>query len=147
MGTSKKVGNSKTGSKKTKTTTTKDTAAKKEMNPAEVRRDISQIVMEGAVAMAQAVVDEAKKGQLVPTKYLLELAGVFPANTDGSVATDEEDCLAKTLLQRLNLPTEPVKLDEDDDEDEVVVPADAKGEPLESSGETVETGRGKGTEV
>jgi hypothetical protein len=140
MGTSKKTGKGKTDSKKAKkTTTTKKSVAKKEMNPTEVRRELSQIVMAGAVEMTTAVSVEAKKGQLAPTKYLLELAGVFPGNADGSVATDEEDCLAKTLLQRLNIPTEPVKLDEDEDDEPIVIAA-VKSESVEPRGELVETG-------
>jgi hypothetical protein len=88
---------------------------------------------------------EAKKGQLAPTKYLLELAGVFPSNTDGSAATDEEDCLAKTLLQRLNITTVPVKLDDDDDD--AVIPAVVKDEPAESTGETLEPNQAEAERV
>lgn len=88
---------------------------KKELNPAEVRKDISQMVKSEAATMAQAVIDEGKKGQLAPVKYLLELAKIFPEATDGSQAMVDEDCLAKTLLRRMDLPEEPITRDEEDE--------------------------------
>ena len=88
---------------------------KNELNPAEVRKDISQMVKSEAATMAQAVIDEGKKGQLAPVKYLLELAKIFPEATDGSKATEDEDCLARTLLRRLDLPEEPIARDEEDE--------------------------------
>ena len=87
---------------------------KKDLNPAEVRKDIAQMVDSQAATMAQAVIDEGKKGQLATVKYLFEMAEIFPASTDGSQATIEEDSLAKTLLRRLDLPDEPVMRDEED---------------------------------
>jgi hypothetical protein len=87
---------------------------KKAVNPAEVRKDIARIVGSGAKKMAAAVMEEAFKGQLAPTKYLLEVAGVYPPVTDGEQATQEEDCLAKTLLERLNIPKKPV-VEEDEE--------------------------------
>jgi len=110
----KKKARSKAAAKKTakKKTLSK---SKKELNPAEVRKDISQMVKSEAATMAQAVIDEGKKGQLAPVKYLLELAKIFPEATDGSQATVDEDCLAKTLLRRLDLPEEPIARDDDDE--------------------------------
>ncbi len=87
---------------------------KKAVDPAEVRKDIARIVGSGAKKMAAAVMEEAFKGQLAPTKYLLEVAGVYPPVTDGEQATQEEDCLAKTLLERLNIPKKPA-LEEDEE--------------------------------
>ncbi len=105
---------------KSKTTTRKaakkrgSPKSKKELNPAEVRKDIAILVESEATNMVQAVIEEGKKGQLAPTKYLLEMAAIYPAATDGNQATADEDCLAKTLLHRLNLPEEPITHDEDD---------------------------------
>ena len=65
--------------------------------------------------MAQAVIDEGKKGQVSPVKYLFEMAKIFPPSADGEQATTNEECLAQTLLRRMNLPVEPIKRDEDDD--------------------------------
>ena len=62
--------------------------------------------------MAQAVMD-GQKGQLATVKYLLEAASIYPPSTDGSHATADEGCLAKTLLQRLNIPDEPIRRDEE----------------------------------
>ncbi len=84
----------------------------KQLNPAEVRKDISLMVEEEAATMAHAVIEEGKKGQLAPVRYLLELAKIFPPATDGSEATQEEDSLARTLLNRLDLPDEPILRDE-----------------------------------
>ena len=116
--TSKKGNTGKKGTRKKRTS-----RSKKDLNPAEVRKDISRIVTESSVAIAQAVVGAAKMGQLAPAKYMWEMTGIYPAVTDVEQSTSEEDSLAKTLLDRLNLPTEPVKLDEEDEPAVVVIPA------------------------
>src|SRR5258707_13257026 len=81
---------------------------KKQLNPAEVRKDISQMVKSEAKEMAEAVIGEGKKGQLAMVKYLFEVAEIFPEATDGSQASTEEDCLARTLLNRWDRPEEPI---------------------------------------
>jgi len=68
-----------------------------------------------AAKMAEAAIGEGKKGQLATVRYLFEMASIFPAPTDGGQATNEEDCLAQTLLRRLNLPEVPIARDEEDD--------------------------------
>jgi hypothetical protein len=88
---------------------------KKTLDPAQVRKDIAQMVDWEAAVMVQAVIDEGKKGQLATVKYLLEMAEIYPASTDGSQASAEEDSLAKTLLHRLNLPEEPIGRDEEEE--------------------------------
>jgi hypothetical protein len=88
---------------------------KKQLNPAEVRNDISEMVESEAREMAQAVIGEGKKGQLAMVKYLFEMARIFPEATDGSQASAEEDCLARTLLNRMDLPEEPIGRDEEDE--------------------------------
>jgi hypothetical protein len=87
---------------------------KKDFNPAEVRKDIAQMVDSQATTMAQAVIDEGKKGQLATVKYLFEVAEIYPPSTDGSHATTSDDSLAQTLMRRLNIPDEPVGRDEED---------------------------------
>lgn len=114
--TSKQAGN-KTGKEKNAKT------GKKTLDPAEVRKDIAQMVDWEAAVMVQAVIDEGKKGQLATVKYLLEMAEIYPASTDGSQASAEEDSLAKTLLHRLNLPEEPIARDEDDESEGAEKPA------------------------
>jgi len=96
----------------------RSTKSKKELSPADVRKDIAEMVKSEAETMAQAVIDEGKKGQLTTVKYLFEMAEIYPPQTDQGQATAEEESLAETLLHRLNIPTEPVKLDDDDAEDE-----------------------------
>ena len=87
---------------------------KKELNPAEVRKSIAILVKSEAEEMAEAVIGEGKKGQLATVKYLFEMAKIFPEATDGSQASADEECLAATLLRRLDLPDEPVMRDEED---------------------------------
>jgi hypothetical protein len=101
--------------------------SKKELNPREVRKDISRMVQSHANSMTQAVIDEGEKGQLATVKYLFEMAEIYPASTDGSQATEDEDCLARTLLNRLDLPTEPVGRDEEDEPAKVAKPGVAAG--------------------
>ncbi len=115
----KKKAKSKTTAKKTG----KKKHAKKTLDPAEVRKDIAQMVDWEAAVMVQAVIDEGKKGQLATVKYLLEMAQIYPASTDGSQASAEEDSLARTLLHRLNLPEEPIARDEGDEPESAEKPA------------------------
>lgn len=98
---------------------------KKELNPAEVRKDISQMVESEARVMAQAVIGEGKKGQLAMVKFLFEMANIFPEATDGSQASADEDCLARTLLNRLGLPEEPIGRDEEDEREPATPTANA----------------------
>ena len=108
---------------KKKTTKSKKTAkksakkshakAKRETNPADVRKEVSKLVEADAKEMAQAVIEEGKKGQLAPVKFLFEMANIYPPAQDGTQATTEEDCLAKILLDRLTPPAKPVEKDEE----------------------------------
>ncbi len=107
---------------------TKDGAKRgkqEELHPVEVRKDLSKLVEAHAEKLAQAVIGEGEKGQLAPVKYLFEMANIFPSPTDGSVASAEEESLAKTLLDRLGIPTSPVVADEYE-KDEFVTIAAAK---------------------
>jgi len=92
----------------------KKTARKKQADPAQVREELAGIVKSEAKSITEAVMDQAMHGELAPAKYLLELAGVYPPTPDGERAAEEEDCLAKTLLDRLNLPRKPVEENEKD---------------------------------
>jgi hypothetical protein len=106
---------SKTAVKKAAKAKTSSASKKKnEKNAAEVRQDIAVMVQSEAATMARAVIDLGKTGQLAPVKYLLELARIFPPSTEGSESTAHEDSLAQTLLNRLNLPDEPIMRDEED---------------------------------
>lgn len=95
--------------------TERTTRSKKQADPAEVREELAGMVKSGARGIAKAVISHAMQGELAPAKYLLEMAGVFPATHDGEQATEEEDCLAKTLLDCLHIPPKTAE-DEGDKE-------------------------------
>jgi hypothetical protein len=90
--------------------------ASKNKDAAQVREELAGMVKSGAKEITEAVMDQAMQGELAPAKYLLEMAGVFPPPNDGEQATEEEDCLAKTLLDRLNILRKPSQSEEDADE-------------------------------
>jgi hypothetical protein len=147
--TKKKANRKATAKSTAKRTTNKKSSAKgkTELNPAEVRKDISKMVQSEAATMAQAVIDEGKKGQLAPVRYLLELAKIFPEATDGSQATEDEDCLARTLLRRLDLPEEPIARDDEDEPkaasaDKTAVKP-ASGDGVKDSGSETKSGEEK----
>jgi sulfur carrier protein ThiS len=88
---------------------------KVEKTPGEVRKELAKMVLGDAKAITKAVLGEGKKGQLATAKYVFEMAHIYPEVNDGSEATENEDCLAKTLLDRLNIPDTPVVADQDGD--------------------------------
>ena len=109
-------------------------------NPAGVRNDIAKMVESGAKKITKAVMDQAMTGQLAPVKYLFEMAEIYPASTDGSHATENEDCLARTLLNRLDLPDEPIARDEEDEPRVVTAAAKTEGEVKKDSDSKSESG-------
>jgi hypothetical protein len=75
------------------------------MDLAEIRRQITDLVGNGAVGMVEATMEEAGKGHYLGMKYLFEMIGLYPAtSTDDAPA---QDSLAATLLKRLGLPEAP----------------------------------------
>src|ERR1700722_9140206 len=96
----KKTATNKIAKKKPKRQGTK----RKPKDAEQVHQDISAFVKSVALEITEAVAGHAMTGELAPAKYLLEMAGVYPKATDGTQATVEEDCLAKTLLDRLGPP-------------------------------------------
>jgi hypothetical protein len=136
----KKKAKSKASAKKTGKKRAKRNTAKKPLDPAKVREDIAGIVKAGAKGITKAVMLQATQGQLAPAKYLLEMAGVYPLSTDGNETSKDEDSLAETLLDRLNIPKTPVVHDElqkeEEDEDVVVIQPKKDAETdSESSGD------------
>lgn len=103
-----------------KTTARKKKGGNNERDEKEVRKECSELIKEGATLLTAAVIEEGKKGQLGPVKYLFEMANIFPRVEDGSQASAEEDSLAETLLHRLGIPTHPVVADEYEKENETV---------------------------
>jgi hypothetical protein len=108
------------------------TRLKKELNPAEVRKQVSQIVQSEAVLMTHAVVEEGKKGQVAPVRYLFEMANIFPAQANAEQATEEEDCLAKVLLSRMQAPAKPEK-EEEDEVDDTEVSTEDEAKPAQAA--------------
>jgi hypothetical protein len=127
----KKSKKSKKGTKKV--AKKQDAENKLEKTLEEVRKDCAKLIIDEAEEITKAVISQSKSGQLGPVKYAFEVAHIFPKVNDGSEATKDEDCLAKTLLQRLNIPETPVVADQD--EDVVTIPPRAVGPTEESKPE------------
>jgi len=138
----KKKAKDKTTAEKTPKKRAKRGTAKKQLDAAKVREDIAGIVKAGAKGITKAVMLQATQGQLAPAKYLLEMAGVYPLSTDESLTSKDEDSLAETLLDRLNIPKRPLVHDElqkEEDEDVMVIqPKKKVAEESEESSEDVE---------
>ena len=118
----KKKAKSKSGRKSGKTTKKRSKKkSNKELNPAEIRKEIAAMVEAEAGELAGAVIEEGKKGQLSTVKYLFEVAHIFPETLEQAQPTADEDSLAKTLLDRLNIPDDPVVHDLYERGEDVVV--------------------------
>ena len=101
----KRQSRSKTGSK-TRT---------KRMDAAKVHEQIAGVVKASAADIAEALIERALDGDTPAAKYLFEFAQIFPTADQTNAEAKEEDSLAKTLMHRLNLPDEPIKIDDDED--------------------------------
>ena len=124
--------NKKAAMKEVKRTTKKKSGAKrkggkKERDAREVRQQCNKLVTEEAAELTAAVIEEGRKGQLGPVKFLFEMANIFPQADDGSQTSDREESLAETLLNRLGIPTSPVVADEYEKEANEVTPVSLTG--------------------
>jgi hypothetical protein len=73
---------------------------------AEIRRQIADLVGNGALVMVETTIEEAGKGHYLGMKYLFEMIGLYP---ETSAADDQPmDSMAAILLRRLGLSEEPV---------------------------------------
>jgi hypothetical protein len=127
---------SKAGAKKK---AKKKSASRKQKDATQVREEISGIVKSSAKGITKAVMGQAMRGNLAPAKYLFEMAGVFPAVNDGKEATQEEDCLAKTLLDRIDRPAQkPVEKDDDEDSDPTKTELGGVTSPVKKDDDDVE---------
>ncbi len=134
----KKKAKSKTAAKKT-TKKSETELETKELNPAQVLKNISALVEANADKLAGAVIGEGMKGQVSPVKYLFEMAHIYPQPPAASAPDKDEDSLAETLLDRLKIPKTPMVHDElQKEEDEDVVVIQPKKEAEEDSGESGE---------
>ena len=112
-----------------------------------VRQKISKIVSGAAENITRKLVTKAKDGDLAHSKYLFEMAGVYPTE-EAAGKPPEEESLAKTLLQRMGLPTTPVMDDEDGETRVLVVAEVSKGRADEkiAQDETCDAGVGESAE-
>jgi hypothetical protein len=113
---------------------------KKDLNPKQTWKEVALLVESNATKLAGAVINEGIKGGVTPVKFLFEMANIHPPESDeDQKKIEEEECLAKTLLDRLGIPSKPPEENpEEDEEDTVVIPAKAaqESEP-DKSEETV----------
>ena len=98
---------------------------KKAPDAVQVRENISKLVRGSAESIAKKVIADAVGGQLASAKYLFEATGLYPP-TEETAGIPAEDSLAYTLLRRMGLPVEPVITDEDEQEEQRVVPAEGE---------------------
>lgn len=75
------------------------------MDLPEIRRQIADLVGNGAVGMVKTTMEEVGKGHYLGMKYLFEMIGLYPSTAAADTAV--EDSLAATLLRRLGLAEEP----------------------------------------
>lgn len=76
------------------------------MDLAEIRRQITELVGNGAVGMVESTMEEVGKGHYLGMKYLFEMIGLYPATAADDAPI--ENTLAAILLRRLGLPEEPM---------------------------------------
>lgn len=112
---------------RTSTTTKSSEQKAPAIDLAEVRKDISNIVGSRAAELANAVLEEGKKGQLAPVKYLFEVSGLYPAS-ESSEAKPDEESLAHTLMRKLNLPELPIESEDDEETGTGIMGSSSSGE-------------------
>jgi hypothetical protein len=94
----------KKASKKSVRSTVRRTA-KKDVDLQEVRKKVRNVVAASAEKLARAVVNEAmKKAQAQQMKALFEMIGLFGAEAVPDAPREDDQALAKVLLDRFNLP-------------------------------------------
>lgn len=96
----------RTGTKDAKRPSPAKPALPKPMDLAEIRRQIADLVGNGAVGMVETTIEEVGKGHYLGMKYLFEMIGLYPA-----ISTDDapiQETMAATLLRRLGLPETPI---------------------------------------
>ena len=102
----------KTAGKKATKKTSKKSSGKKQLDAAQVRAEIAGMVKDSAKELAVAVIDRAEiDGELARTKYLFEMAGIFPSPESEGGTT--QDAVAKSLMRALGIPEEPITYDEE----------------------------------
>jgi hypothetical protein len=88
---------------------------------------VRNLIASRAVAIAEAVVEEAeKKAQVQPMKTLFEMIGLFGADSVPE-APEDDQALAKVLLDRFNLPD---VLEVEEERAPLVVPAEGASDSV-----------------
>src|ERR1700722_16448929 len=77
--------------------------ARKPVDLAEIRQQITNLVGNDAGGMVEITMEEVGKGHYLGMKYLFEMIGLYPATTSGDGAL-VSDSMVATLLRRLGLP-------------------------------------------
>ncbi len=94
------------GAKDAKKPSPAEPAHPKPMDLAEIRRQIADLVGNGAVGMVETTIEEVGKGHYLGMKYLFEMIGLYPATSTDDAPIQES--MAATLLRRLGLPERPI---------------------------------------
>ena len=86
----------------TKKRTTKD------VDQQEVRKKVRNLVLDSAEELVRAVVAEVvSKAQAPQMKTLFEMVGLFGSGAEPDAPPEDDQALAKVLLDRFNLPDVP----------------------------------------
>jgi hypothetical protein len=81
-----------------------------------MRNRVTNVIVDDSLEMAKRAVRSVKEGGNVTSlKYLWEVAGLFPAVRVGD--DEDEDSLAKTLLERMGLSGDIPRHGEDEEGD------------------------------
>jgi hypothetical protein len=96
----------RTGTAQSKGPLSAKAAPRKPLDLAEIRRQITDLVGNGAVGMVETTMEEVGKGHYLGMKYLFEMIGLYPAtSTDDTLI---QDSMAATLLRRQGLAEAPM---------------------------------------
>ncbi len=82
----------RTGTTRARVASPVKSAGREAPDLAEIRRQIADIVGNGAVGMVETTIDQVGKGHYLGMKYLFEMIGLYPATSTNDAA--EEDSLA-----------------------------------------------------
>ena len=93
------------GNKQAKGAAPAKKGARKAVDLAEIRQQITNLVGNDAVGMVEITMEEVGKGHYLGMKYLFEMIGLYPAAGEDGVLVP--DSMAAVLLRRLGLPEPP----------------------------------------
>lgn len=86
----------------------------KDADMRETRQKVRNVVAGQAVPIVQAVTEEVKKqAQVQAMKALFEMIGLFGKDAAPDAPPEDDQALAKVLLDRFNLPDFPVTAEEE----------------------------------